>query len=318
MKKIYARHLAGFFLLMAMLGACAAPQTRQLQQASLEQMPQTFELAHVPFFPQDAYQCGPAALATVLHSAGFQVQADALIKQVYLPERQGSVQTEMLAAARRNGAAVYELAPELKTVLQEIAAGHPVLVLQNLGLSWYPTWHYAVAVGYDIPRAEILLRSGLEKRQVMSLSTFEHTWARSGHWAMLALPQGKLPATADKRQSLQAAVAMEKTDNKNTAQQTYLNLLEKSPSDLVALMGAGNTAYAKKDFETAESFFRLAIQHHPDSGDAWNNLAQTLLDQKRYYEAHYAIRKAIPLGGPQIEVYRQTLAEIEKALQQSR
>src|SRR2546422_3737218 len=35
----------------------------------------------------------------------------------------------------------------LSDLLAEVAAGHPVLVFQNLGLHWIPRWHFAVAVG---------------------------------------------------------------------------------------------------------------------------------------------------------------------------
>ncbi|MGB8338246.1 MAG: PA2778 family cysteine peptidase [Burkholderiales bacterium] len=309
-----ARRHAGFFLLAGLVCGCAAPQSRQLAQTPPAGLPQNIELADVPFFPQEAYLCGPAALATVLNAAGFPVQPDVLISQVYVPERHGSLQVEMLAAARRSGAAAFELTPELAALLKEIAAGNPVLVLQNLAFNWYPKWHYAVAVGYDIPRSEIILRSGLEKRQVLPMTTFEHTWARSGRWAMLALPPGKLSATADKSVVLAAAVTLEKAENKSTAQQVYAAVLEKSPTDLVALMGMGNTAYAQKDLPQAEIFFRRAIAYHPDSGDAWNNLAQTLADQGRYHEAQYAVKKAVPLGGANLDLYQKTLLEIEHAL----
>jgi len=74
------------------------------------------------------------------------------------------------------------------TLFTEIAAGHPVIVLQNLAFDWYPVWHYAVAVGYDLDAQEITLRSGRERRLQLPLGTFEDTWRRGGHWAMLALP----------------------------------------------------------------------------------------------------------------------------------
>ena len=68
--------------------------------------------------------------------------------QVYLPERKGSLQVEMLAAARRHGMVSYQLAPRFEDMMREIAAGTPVVVLQNLGV-FSSGWHYAVAIGYD-------------------------------------------------------------------------------------------------------------------------------------------------------------------------
>jgi len=72
----------------------------------------------------------------------------------------------MIAAARRNGFVAIELAPNLSDLLAEIAAGNPVVVLQNLALDWYPAWHYAVAIGYDLKASASLCaraRSGAFK-----------------------------------------------------------------------------------------------------------------------------------------------------------
>ena len=68
-------------LLLAALTGCALPQTRQVLAALPppgSPLPLSAELEAVPFFPQKAYQCGPAALATVLGAAGFAVTPDEL------------------------------------------------------------------------------------------------------------------------------------------------------------------------------------------------------------------------------------------------
>src|SRR6267143_388496 len=117
------------------------------------------ELTQVPFFPQSEYQCGPAALATALASFGVKVTPEDLVPQVYLPERKGSLQIEMMAAARRHGMVSYQLAPRFEDVLRELSAGNPVIVLQNLGFGG--GWHYAVAVGYDYSYGDLILRSGI-------------------------------------------------------------------------------------------------------------------------------------------------------------
>src|SRR5437588_472596 len=131
-----------------LLAGCASlwPQTAQLREGLPAGLPERVELTQVPFFPQSEYQCGPAALATALASFGVKVTPEDLVPQVYLPQRKGSLQIEMMAAARRHGMVSYQLAPRFEDVLRELSAGNPVIVLQNLGFGG--GWHYAVAVGY--------------------------------------------------------------------------------------------------------------------------------------------------------------------------
>jgi len=313
--QVSARGIAAVFLL-AWLGGCATPQTQALLRTNSSQLPQQAELSEVPFYPQETHQCGPASLAMVLNSGGAKVTPQDLTSQVYLPGREGSLQVEMLAATRRNGMFAYELAPKLDDVLAEVASGTPVVVLQNLALSWYPIWHYAVVVGYDLSRGEIVLRSGLERRQVLPLTTFEHTWERAGYWAMLALPPGAVPRTATEVSYMSAAVALEMTGQLKSAQAVYESALRRWPDNLAARIGMGNTAYALGDITRAENAYRQAALDHPDSQIAYNNLAQTLADQKRYAEALAAANQAVSLGGPEQSAARDTLEQIKKNMLQ--
>lgn len=268
------------------------------------------ELAHVPFHPQDDDLCGPAVLATVLQSAGIDRTPDDLVDQVYLPQRQGSLQVEMLGATRRAGAVPYILRPAPDELLREVAAGHPVVVLQDVGLLPMARWHYAVVVGFDLAAGTITLRSGTHKRLVMPVQDFDRTWAKSDRWAFVALPPGRLPATANEADYLAAAAIFERVSPAAGAR-AYETALGAWPRSLFARLALGNAAYRQRDLAQALSHYRQATLDHPDAADAWNNLAQVLFEQGQAGEAAQAARRAVAIGGPRAASYAATLAKIE-------
>jgi len=298
-----------------LLAGCATSQTRALLlDLAAVPKPWVAELEQVAFFPQEAHQCGPSALATALLAAGIEISPGRLVEQVYLPEREGSLQVEMLASTRRNGALPYLLRPELSDLLAEVRTGTPVVVLQNLGLSWFPVWHYAVVIGFDLVNRQVILRSGRERRQVLDIDTFERTWARGGHWAFVVMPAGSLPATVAESEYLASVAALERIGKIDQARLSYTAALARWPGNLAAAIGLGNTAYARGDYAAAEAAFQAASQAHPDSAVAHNNLAHVLAKRKRYSEALAAARRAIALGGQHEAEARRTLAEIEAAI----
>ncbi len=87
---------------LVLLAACVGPQGNPRAQPAPE-TPREVELGAVPFFAQEDYQCGPAALAMVLGYSGLAVRPEDLMAQVYAPARQGSLPPAMLSAARRHG-----------------------------------------------------------------------------------------------------------------------------------------------------------------------------------------------------------------------
>lgn len=303
------KHIAALPLLLV-LGACSGGlQHKQLDDTTAG-LPPVHELSATPFYPQKTYHCGPAALATALDAAGRKISPDELAGLVYLPERRGSLAIELAAAVRHLGYLPYQLKPELADLLGEIAQGRPVVVLQNLGLSWLPRWHYAVAVGYNLPANQIILRSGVHQRVLTDIATFERTWRRGDQWALLVLPPGKMPARAEASRYLQAAVGLERTTHRQAALESYRAAVERWPQNLTAWMGLGNTAYAANDLDAAAQAYRQALSLDARYAPAYNNLAQTLADRKQWDEAERMARRAIDIGGTHMEDYQATLQSI--------
>jgi tetratricopeptide (TPR) repeat protein len=301
---------ASFILIIFLLvSACAAPQSARLAQSPPPNLPAQHNLANVPFFAQQEHQCGPAALAMVLQHVGVQTTPDALTPQLLIPARQGSLQVELLAAARRAGMLAVTTAPTLEAVLAEVAAGNPVIVLQNLSLPISPLWHYAVLIGYDIPAQTVTLHSGVTAHQSMALSTFEHTWARGQHWAITITPPAQLPALASETAVLSAAAALERVD-KQAATSAYKSMRTRWPHNANAAIGLGNLAYAQQDFVQAVQYYREATQLDGNAADAWHNLAwaQHALGQRQ--AAYVAAQRAVEIGGPRAARYTESLEKL--------
>lgn len=236
--------------------------------------PQRLELEAVPFFAQDRFQCGPAALATVLSASGVAVEPDALVPEVYLPARHGSLQAELLAAARRHGRLAYRLPPQPAALYAELAAGRPVLVLQNFGSTRHPGWHYAVVVGVE--PGHVLLRSGTTRRQRLAESRFAGTWERADRWAFVVLRPGELPVSDDARAYIEAAAAFEPLGTVDDSVAAYAAATGRWPREPAAWFGLGNQRDRAGDSAAAEAAFRAALAVAPGYAAARNNLADLL------------------------------------------
>lgn len=262
--------------LLCLQGCTAAFQGKQAPNAFSEQLPPAVELEHAPFFPQTEHQCGPAALATVLQFYGIDVSPLQLTPLLYIPERKGSLQIEMAAAARRYGMLPYPLEADLEHLLAEIAAGYPVLVLQNLGFDWWPRWHYAVVIGYDVADRELVLRSGKTERWLTPFDTFMKTWERGDYWALVIVPAGTIPATARVSTYLGAAYALEETGLVQHAIEAYRSATLQWSRDATTWLALGNLAYQTGDLTAAVGALYTASRLAPEETAAWNNLAYAL------------------------------------------
>lgn len=249
-----------------------------------------------PFFSQKQYYCGPAALSTVLNYYGVTVSPEELAKQIFIPEKKGSLQVEVKAASRRAEFLPYELSGGFQNLLAEVNADHPVLVLQNLGLSWFPKWHYAVVVGYELNSKTMILHSGTHENYRLSFRTFLATWQRADNWALVIVPTHIMPVSAEEKTYLRTATDLENTGHLSAAVEAYQQALLKWPENEIALLGAGNYYYTQQAFPESTQMFLKLVQAHPESAAGWNNFAYALQKSQCSSLAEIAIEKAINLA----------------------
>jgi hypothetical protein len=265
--------------LLVLVSGCASipPSVSELPAAG-----GAIELEDTPFFPQERYQCGPAALTTVLAQSGAAVSLEEIVDKVYLPGRQGSLQIELLAATRSEGRLPYVIDGSLAAVWRELDAGRPVLVLQNLGVAAIPRWHYAVVVGIDAEKDEVVLRSGTDKRRITRGRTFLRTWQRGAYWGMIVLAPDELPAAVDRARYFESIAALEQAGRAKEAAIAWQTALQHWPGDTVALFGLANALFAMRDYAAAEAAYRELLERDAGAVAARNNLALALAEQGRY------------------------------------
>ncbi|MEX0730184.1 MAG: PA2778 family cysteine peptidase [Aquisalimonadaceae bacterium] len=289
-------------LALALLATIVLPGCASLtaisEDEAFERPPPAIELTGVPYFPQDDYQCGPAALAEMLGWSGEQVTPEELAPSLFIPERKGTLQTELIAQTRQRDRVPYRIAGEFDAIIAELEAGNPVMVFQNLSLAWYPVWHFAVVVGYDPERGGFILRSGREKRVFTKLDTFRRSWDRGERWAIVVTRPHRLPASAEPLPWLEAAADLEQTGRREASEAAYHAGVARWPDQAGFHLGLVNIRHASGDLPGAEAAARRGLrQASGNHGVLNNNLALILAQQFRWDEAEQAAEAAVAAGG---------------------
>ncbi|TAL17010.1 tetratricopeptide repeat protein [bacterium] len=308
-----AKRLSKLVCLFAalLLAGCAA-NLSYLKNSSL---PERAGIPDLVPFEQKEHLCGPSALATLLRWAGEpEITPDFLCPLLYTPGKEGTFLFDIAREIRLRGYLAYSLTGGLREVLEEIASGKPVLVLENRGLSFYTVYHYSVAGGYDLGRGEILLYEGKREARLNSLSTFSRTFERSGEVAVLALPPGELPVSAPPTALLEALGALESAGKKPEARRGYENFTKRFPGSWLGHFALGNSLAGSGDFAGAKGEFEIALGLSPDRPEILNNLALIASGEGRCAEAERLAGEAVEKargqgmdGAPYEETAREVL-----------
>ena len=236
-------------------------------------VPTRAHIADVPLVQQEAFFCGPTSIAMVMQWAGSDITQADVAQLAFSPGAGGTYLADMTGSSRRLG----QLAVEISTfdqLLAEIDAGHPVIVFQNLGLGIAPVWHYGVVTGYDFARDEVYLNSGQLDQMILPFATFERTWRRGDHWALVVLPPDQLPVSVRQTDILSAGAALERVEQFDAAETLYETGAARWPDNWLWQFGLGNARYGQGDLRGARQALRRAQAIAPDVPEIRANLAQ--------------------------------------------
>lgn len=168
------------FLILLYLFSCGvAPHLKQSKSFYL--------IENVPFFPQEAFQCGPASLAGVLNYWGAHVSPEAIATEIYSPSARGTLNLDMILYAEKKGMKAIHYKGSVDDIKNKIDLGYPVIVLVDLGFWVYQQNHFMVVVGYD--ENGIIANSGRERLKPISLKNFIKSWKKTNFWTLLVTPQ---------------------------------------------------------------------------------------------------------------------------------
>ncbi|WP_286912178.1 MULTISPECIES: peptidase C39 family protein [unclassified Pseudomonas] len=211
-------------LLLACLVAASLAGCASTPPAALKGLPQRVEISSVPFYRGNANHSGAMALAALLSQQGAPITPGLLDKPLNLPQGADSLGTGIPRVAREYGMVVYPLEQRVDALLEQVAAGNPVLLRYQEGSAWWSEPRYALLIGYDRYKKRVLLRSGMNRRQLMAFDDFASAWAKEGSWAVLVQPPRQLPAQVDRQRWLQAADELAKAGQEIAAKQAVNSL----------------------------------------------------------------------------------------------
>ena len=178
-----------FFLLalQTLLSGCASV-TLDTLRADLRDG-QGYLIETVPFIPQRDYYCGPASLAMVLRYWGADADQDAIASELFIKSIKGTLNFDLEFYARRQGFEARSFRGSLAEIKAHLRQNRPLIVFQDLGLGGYEIPHFAVLIGYNEARGEMIAHSGTTEYKVMSHQEFLRTWERRQRWTLLITPK---------------------------------------------------------------------------------------------------------------------------------
>lgn len=137
----------------------------------------------VPFYPQEEFQCGPAALASVLTYWNVRADPDEIGREIFSKAARGTLTIDMVLYAQRKGLHAEQLKGDMELLKRAIDSEQPPIVLVDYGISVFQRNHFMVVTGYS--RDGVIVHSGGSPNKFLSLKSFLGAWERTGYWTLL-------------------------------------------------------------------------------------------------------------------------------------
>jgi ABC-type bacteriocin/lantibiotic exporter with double-glycine peptidase domain len=140
----------------------------------------------IPFYAQEANQCGPASLAGVMNFWKVGVSPSDIAKEIYSASARGTLNIDMVLYPQGKGLVAEQYSGGMDDLRKKIDEGFPLIVLVDKGLSVLEAAHFMVIVGYW--ERGVVVNSGREGGEFISEKDFLETWRKMHYWTLLIRP----------------------------------------------------------------------------------------------------------------------------------
>jgi ABC-type bacteriocin/lantibiotic exporter with double-glycine peptidase domain len=131
----------------------------------------------VPFYAQQGrYDCGPAALASLLAQRNAGVSLEQIREATYTPALQGSLLPDLENYARRLGYGTSSGRGDLALLRGTINAGAPLLIPLEMGRWGLTRPHYVVVFGYV--GSDFVVHAGKQGRMTIAAAELDRRWQK--------------------------------------------------------------------------------------------------------------------------------------------
>ncbi|MBI2194738.1 MAG: tetratricopeptide repeat protein [Planctomycetes bacterium] len=307
---------AGFLGLVALAAGCQSSRPSLLPEAVRSGQHQGHCIEGVPFIRQQAYYCGPAAIAAVSGYFGQPLDQDQVAQEVFSSSLQATLTLDLELLAQKRGFWTRTAGGNMAGLTQWIDRDIPPVVLVRVGPPGFKRFHFIVLTGYDATRKMFLAHDGIRPDREIPSGSLEKRWAGAARWSLVLLPPERAtwPLAAAEHNDL--AVFYEKRDRLTEARQHYDRAIEMEPGRALYFFNRANLLYRLLSGTEAEEAlwnYRKALELNPDYPDAHNNLACVLMGLGRLDEALLHAQKAVKSPSSNRYHYWETLADVHTA-----
>ncbi|NLN74797.1 MAG: hypothetical protein GX139_00600 [Armatimonadetes bacterium] len=155
------------------------------------------KLERIPRIKQLNNYCGPATMTSVLQYFGENITQQDIGAEIYDSVGGSTHGADMLFYAKNKGYAAYSWNSGIDDAKHKLAAGFPVLVLQQNSLR-DTSGHFRVLTGYDDAECKFFVTdSYYDDITELSYELCEKLWKPKGYWALLVAPADRDSFAAD-------------------------------------------------------------------------------------------------------------------------
>ena len=279
------------------LAGCATSYTCRVDPPSALETHESFYLENVPSVAQKDYQCGPAALESVIRYWGGSADADSIGKTLYKSRTRGVFNFSLAQYMKTIGFwSEIRQEPGKEDLKQWLRKGVPPIVMLDSGTLWARTYHFVVLKGFDDGLRIFYANTGVIETQAIDYGEFERRWKKADTWSLIVSPPEKVDWELDETQSIEMALILEKKGNLDQAERWLESALRKNPKSLTAKFNLANIYSKSNRSEQAKIIYQELLDQNPSRPEISNNLAWVYYEEGRYEDALKVIVTAFNNG----------------------